>query len=69
MNDYLFAAAKDQYHGLQEPRLSVEAEPQLAVWPFLVFERLDPQRQVRGLRRVLGQHPVLAGAAVDLHAA
>lgn len=68
MNDHLLAAAKDQYHGLQKPRLSVEAEPKLAVRPLLVLERLDPHRQVRGLRRVLGQRPVLAGAAENLQA-
>src|SRR5690606_29728125 len=44
MNDHLFAAAKDRYHGLQKPRLSVEAEPKLAVRPLLVLERLDPHR-------------------------
>jgi hypothetical protein len=53
----------------RKPRLSVEAEPQLAVRPLLVLERLDSERLVRGLYRVLGQHPVFVGAAVDLHAA
>ena len=69
MNGHLLAAAEDQHNGLQKPRLSVEAQPQLAVRPFLFIEWLDPSRQVRSLHRVLGQHPMLAGAAVDLHAA
>jgi hypothetical protein len=69
MDDHLLAAGEDQHHGLEKPRLSVEAEPQLAVRPLLVLERLDSERLVRGLYRVLGQHPVFVGAAVDLHAA
>ena len=49
--------------------LRVEPESQLAVWPLLFLERLDPQRQVGSLDSVLGQDPVLERTAVDLHAA
>jgi hypothetical protein len=69
VDDHLLAASEDQHNGLQQPCLRVEPEPQLAVWPLVFLEGLDPQRQVGSVDRVLGQHPVLERAAVDLHAA
>lgn len=69
VDDHLLAALEDQHNGLQQPRLRVEPEPQLATWPLLFLEGLDPQRQVGSLDRVLRQDPVLERTAVDLHAA
>ena len=69
VDDHLFAAPEDQHNGLQESCLRAEAEPQLAVWPRLFLEGLDPQREVGSLDRVLGQDPVLQRTAVHLHAA
>lgn len=69
MDDHLLAAAEDEHDRLQQPCLGVEAEPQLAVGPLVFLQRLDSQRQVRSLDRVLGNDPVLKRAVVDLHAA
>lgn len=42
VNHELIAAVKDQYDGLQQPRLCVEAEPQFTVRPVLIVKRFDP---------------------------
>lgn len=46
VDDHLVAALEDEDDGLKQARLGVEAEPQLATRPVIVFDRLYPERPV-----------------------
>lgn len=57
-----------EHDRLEETRTGV-AEPQFAVWPVIVFERLHRLRPVGCVGEVLGAHAMLEGAGVDVHVA
>ena len=65
----LVTVFEHEHDRLEETRTGVEAEPQFAVWPVIVFERLHPLRPVGCVGGVLGAHAMLEGAGVDVHAA
>lgn len=49
--------------------MSVEAESQFTVRPFLAIQRLNPLRPIGCLRGIFGRHAVFERAGMDLHAA
>ena len=69
MDHHLLTTLEDEDHGLKQASLGVEAKSQLPLRPAVLVKRLNPEGQVGGLNRVIGQDPMLACAAVYLHAA
>lgn len=60
MDHELLATLEHQDHGLQQPRMGVEPEPQLAERRAVV-QGLNPQRPLSGLLGILSGNPVLEG--------
>lgn len=69
MDAHRLATSKDQDHGLQQPALVSNLSFNSRRGHSSFSSGSDPQREVGSLDRILGPHPVLERAAVDLHAA